>query len=287
MSNWNFADVWETVAAGQPEAPALIQGQRHLSWAEFDQRADGVARALMAAGLSHQATVAQYLYSCPEYLETVFGCWKVSCVPVNTNFRYVDDELVYLWTTAHCSAVVFHGAFTERIAEVRSRVPDVRLWLWVDDGTGPCPPWAVPYETAAGVTTRVGPRIDAGRRGPDDLYLLYTGGTTGLPKGVMWRQDDLFALLNRGARIRYPEEGDLTDVRQALMAPGTARPVCLPAAPLMHGTGAFNAFSALSSGGCVVLLEGRQFSAREFLDVAQREGVTVAAIVGDASPGPS
>ena len=115
----------------------------------------------MDAGLEHQDKVAQYLYNCPEYLETVFACFKAALVPVNTNYRYVDDELVYLWDNADVVAVVFHGAFSESSPACATGCPGCGLWLWVDDGSGPCPEWAAPYETprprAGGRALAVGP----------------------------------------------------------------------------------------------------------------------------------
>jgi 3-oxocholest-4-en-26-oate---CoA ligase len=108
---WSFADVWETVADAVPDAAAQIQGDRRVSWAEFDRRADGIAKTLLDLGVERQDKVANYLYNCPEYLETVFGASKVSLVSVNTNYRYGPDELVYLWDNADAVAVVFHGAF--------------------------------------------------------------------------------------------------------------------------------------------------------------------------------
>ena len=156
--------------------------------------------------------MALYLYNCSEYLEATFACFKIGLVPINTNYRYADDELVYLWENADTVAVVFHGAFVDRIEGIRDRVPAVRAWLWVDDGTAPCPAWAVPYEGAA-AAAGAGADRSTGRvrapwgRSPDDIYMLYTGGTTGMPKGVMWRQDDLFARLNSAGFRRYPEDG--------------------------------------------------------------------------------
>ena len=276
MPGWNFADVWEVVAETMPDAPALIQGGRLQSWADIDQRANGLARALLDLGAGAQDKVAQYLYNCPEYLESVFGAFKAGLVPVNTNYRYGDDELVYLWDNADAVAVVFHGTFAERVDRVRHRLPRVRGWLWVDDGSGPCPDWAIDYEsvTKAG-GGRVVPRW--GRSG-DDLYLLYTGGTTGMPKGVMWRQDDLFAALNAAAPLRYSEDGGLDEVRAALESKG---PVFLPACPLMHGTGAFCAFTGFSVGGAVVLLSSRAFDPEELLDAVATERVNIMSIVGD------
>ena len=150
MAGWNFADVWEAHADRFPEAPAQVHGERRFTWAEFDQRADGVAATLVGHGARHHDKVAQYLYNCGEFLETIFACFKVSLVPVNTNYRYADDELVYLWDNADAVAVVFHGTFTERIERIRERVPKVRTWLWVDDGSGPRPDWAFDYADAAG-----------------------------------------------------------------------------------------------------------------------------------------
>ena len=276
---WNFADVWEVVAEQIPDAPALIHGDRTVSWADFDARADGVAAALLEAGVAEGTTVAQYLTNRPEYLESVFAAFKLGVPPVNTNYRYVDDELVYLWDNADTSVVVFEGRFTERIEGLRSRVPGVRLWLWVDDGHGDRPAWAQPYE--AGATAGAGRVRSPWGRSADSLYLLYTGGTTGMPKGVMWRNEDLLLVLNDGApRSRQlPDDADLDQVRNIVTRPGFRT---LPACPLMHGTGAFNAFTALTIGGSVVTLTGDRFDPVELLDTIETHRVNNVAIVGDA-----
>jgi acyl-CoA synthetase (AMP-forming)/AMP-acid ligase II len=286
VSKWNFADVWETVAEELPDAPALVHGSHSRTWREFDQRADNIGRWLLGAGVAEQDKVALYLYNCSEYLESCFACYKIGLVPINTNYRYADDELVYLWENADTTVVVFHGAFVDRIEGLRLRVPDVHSWLWVDDGTATCPSWAVPFEEAAettGVHGRSGHvRVRATwGRGPDDIHMLYTGGTTGMPKGVMWRQDDLFARLNGGGFRKYPPEGDIDDVRADLAANGAGMTL-LPACPLMHGTGGFTAMECLSEAGRVVTLTGRQFDPAELLDTVVTEQVNCAVIVGDA-----
>ena len=274
---WNFADVFEAIAERFPEAPAQIQADRRFSWAEFDRRADGIAATLVAHGLSRRDKVAQYLYNCPEYLESMFGMFKIGAVPINTNYRYGIDEITYLWDNADIFGVVFGGTFTDRCEEMRTRRPEIRLWLWVDDGSGPCPAWAVPYEdAAASVSTRTLP--PAGRSG-DDLYMLYTGGTTGMPKGVMWRQDDLIVLNDAPSRDPFPDEASRAALFERVTKPGYRT---LPAAPLMHGTGALVSFAALVRGGCVVLLEGRSFSPVELLDTVERDRVGSISIVGDA-----
>jgi len=284
MSTWNYADVWEMVADTLPDAPALTQGSRTVDWATLDRRADNVARWLLGAGVSRQDKLALYLYNCSGYLEATFAAYKIGLVPINTNYRYADDELAYLWENADAVAVVFHGVFAERIEGIRDRVPGVRSWLWVDDGTASCPAWAVPYEEAAETSGDAsGPhRVRAPwGRGPDDLHMLYTGGTTGMPKGVMWRQDDLFARLNGGGFRRYDEEAGLEGIRAELAANGPGMTL-LPACPLMHGTGGFTAMECLSEGGRVVTLPSRQFDPVELLDTVERERVNGLIIVGDA-----
>jgi acyl-CoA synthetase (AMP-forming)/AMP-acid ligase II len=276
-NGWNIADALETIADAIPDALAQQQGDRAISWAEFDRRADGIAQALLGAGLVEQDKVAQYLYNCPEYIESVFGAFKAGMATVNTNYRYAADELVYLWDNADVVAVVFHGSFVPDIEAIRDRVPRIRLWLWVDDDSCPCPDWAMPYEVAAATAT---PRVRGpwGRSG-DHLFLLYTGGTTGMPKGVMWRQDDMFGALDSPNRHAIGPEPDLA----ALAARTTkAGPRNMPGAPLMHGTGLFNALSNLLMGGSITTMVGRKFDPAELLDTIQHHAVASMSIVGDA-----
>ncbi len=277
MSGWNFAQIWEAAADHLPAVAFAKQGGRVVTWREADRRADGLAATLLSGGARKQDKVVQYLYNCPEYLESVFACFKAGLVPVNTNYRYTADELIYLWTNADAVAVVFHGAFTDTIAPIREQVPGIGTWLWVDDGTSACPAWATPYETAAQASSeRVVP--NHGRDG-DDIFMLYTGGTTGMPKGVMWRQDDLAIVLGGGLGLPLPDDVDPDVLDRAFTEPG---PVTLPSCPLMHGTGAFAAFGTLSKGGTVVLLPSRHFDVAELLDTVDREHVSMIAIVGDA-----
>ena len=277
MAAWNFATMWEIAADNLGDAPALVQGDKTVRWADFDRRADGIAASLLDAGVAQQDKVALYLYNGPEYLEANFACFKAGLVPVNTNYRYADDELAYLWDNADAVAVVFHSSFAERADRVRQRVPRVRTWMWVDDDGRTCPDWAIPYEHAAnGATGRVSAPWG---RGDDDLLMIYTGGTTGMPKGVMWRQDDLVRGVVGATAKRFRGPADYEGLRQLLTRPGR---VGLPACPLMHGTGWFSALAVLATAGCVVLLKGRHFDAEELLDAYARERVNVSSIVGDA-----
>ncbi len=152
--------VWETVAECIPDEVALIHGSRRTSWAQFEKRANAIARHLLDQGCRHQSKVAFYLYNRPEYSELFFACSKASLVHVNTNYRYADAELVYIWDNADTEVVVFGSSFTETTDRIRNDVPKVHTWLWVDDGDGSsCPDWATPYEEIAdnSVAARVVP----------------------------------------------------------------------------------------------------------------------------------
>ena len=275
---WNFADVWETIALGVPDRLAQVHGSSRITWAAFDAIANGFAASMLHTSAAHQDKVALYLHNGPAYLQAAFGCMKAGLVPVNTNYRYQEDELVYLWDNCDATAVVFHGAFADRVEAVRARCRKVRTWIHVDDGAAQCPSWALPYAQVAAPQTD---RVEApwGRSG-DDLVLIYTGGTTGLPRGVMWRQHDLFVASNVSGD---PARADLDHVRGRLEATAAEdAPVGLPAAPLMHGTAYVFAGTVLTRGGTVVTLTRPQFDIDELLATIERERVTDLCIVGDA-----
>ena len=274
-TEWTFADVWETVADEISQKTALIHGEQRLSWRDFDCRADGVAQALLDAGLQRQDKVALYLHNGPAYMESAFAAFKAGLVPVNTNYRYTGDELIQLWTNADAAAVIFHAAFAPQAEAVRSRCPAVLAWVCVEDGTGPCPVWAVSYEQAA--TSATGRTKSPEGRSGDDQILIYTGGTTGLPRGVMWRQHDMFLASNTTGD---PEEANFEHIRRRLA--DSTPPVGLPAAPLMHGTGFVFAATILNRGGTIVTLPGQSFDVAHLLDTIAQEGVTDLCIVGDA-----
>ena len=276
MTSWNYGDVLERVAIAHPDHAAVRQGDATLTYGELLARADGLGQSLLERGANAQDKVGVYCYNSAEYLVATVGALWSRLVPVNTNYRYGDDELAYLWENADCTAVVFHGSFTERVARVRPRRAAVTTWVHVDDGTHPCPPWAEPFDALAAPRER---RRTHGRTG-DDLLLLYTGGTTGMPKGVMWPQDDLFRRLNTGGLRRYELDGTLEDLTKALERDGTG-PVMVVACPLMHGTGLFSSLECLAEAGTVVLLTGRHFDADELTETVQRVEAAVVIIVGD------
>ena len=282
MSAWTFADVWEAIAAKTPNRPALIQGQREITWGQFDARADALAAHLIAAGVSREAKVAAYLFNGPEYLETYFAAFKAGVAPINTNYRYGGAELTYLFDNADAQAVVFHASFAATIEAIRANLPKVMVWVAVAEPGHPVPAWADDYDAIVAKTPAQRPTKAPWGRSGDDLLLLYTGGTTGMPKGVMWRQDDLFNVIGAGGQAARGVE-PIATVQEAAdrLDPSGPRPSrSLICCPLMHGTGQFSAFIALNQGGSIAVLPSRQFSAIELWTEAVRLQVEGIVIVG-------
>jgi 3-oxocholest-4-en-26-oate---CoA ligase len=269
---WNLATAFESVADSLPDRVALIQGDRRVPWRSFDDRAARIAQAFTAAGLAPGSKVASYMYNSNEYTEALYGTFKMRGVPANVNYRYLEDELVYLLDNSDAEALLFHGSLGEQVAKVRDRAPKVKLWVQVDDGT-PHQEFAARYEDLI-ATHEPMERIE---RSGDDLYFLYTGGTTGMPKAVMWRTDDLYVALWQMPRPGAQPPDPVLAARSGKRA-GT----CLPACPLMHGTGLFIALSTLSGGGTVVLLDTPRLDPAAVWGAIEREHVQVCTIVGDA-----
>jgi fatty-acyl-CoA synthase len=285
MTDWNFADIYEAVADRVPDRIAQIQGERTQTWSQLDRRTSALAADLVAAGLTQQSKVACYLHNGPEYLEVMAGAFQAGMVPVNTNYRYGPEEIVYLFDNADAEAVVFHSSFAPLVEGIRDRLAKVRRWYVVHDDDTAAPAWAVPYEDV------VGPGADRmmppwGRSG-DDLLLLYTGGTTGMPKGVMWRQDDLFNVLGGGGSpiLGTPPAADMEELA-ARIDPDAPGAVALIACPLMHGTGMFSGLNALAGAGTVVTLPSRHFDPAELWAQVEQHRVNGIVIVGQAFAGP-
>jgi acyl-CoA synthetase (AMP-forming)/AMP-acid ligase II len=281
VSGWNFGVVWETIAAARPEEPALIHGDAVRSWGEFDSRSEALARYLVSRGLRPGASVAQYLFNSPAYLESVFACFKAALTPVNTNVRYRSDELRRLWSNAEAEVVVFDRSLSDQVEDAREGSPQVKAWIAVDGARTPergSTPWAVDLDDAI----REGRRLTRlpGDRSGDDLVLLYTGGTTGLPKGVMWRQDDLYNAIS-STLFHDPVMPALDAVRRRVLG-ATAPTRLTPASPLGHSLAFTMALGALCEGGTVVLGTEPSFRAGPLIETMSRKRVTKLVIVGDA-----
>jgi acyl-CoA synthetase (AMP-forming)/AMP-acid ligase II len=279
--NWNFGTVFEAVADVIPDSPALVQDERRRTWRELDERAARLAAAFRDIGLGPDSKVAFYLYNSNEYLETLFATFKLRAVPANVNYRYTEHELAYLLENSDAEVVVFHGSLGERVDAVRDQAQNLRAAVQVDDGTPPLD-GALRYEDLI----ESHEPMERVERSGDDVLFLYTGGTTGMPKAVVWRHEDLFGALGPAAYaffgLELPEDSEGAGALVRKVHESGLIPLHLPASPLMHGTGQFSTLQVLFLGGAIVTLESRHFDPHELWRVVQRERVTQIAIVGDA-----
>jgi fatty-acyl-CoA synthase len=281
MAKWNYADIWDLIARGQPDRPASIQGERVVRWREFEAQASALGEALVQAGLTRQAKVACYFYNCPEYLITLYASFKAGLVPFNVNYRYQEEELAYLFDNADCEAVVFDAEFARRIEAIKARLPKVKAWIAAPRHGYAVPDWAIDYDQVVARSAPAGYEAPWGRSG-EDLMIIYTGGTTGMPKGVMWRQADLWGAANYGGNVALNIPPlDSPDQAGERAAAGTG-PVSLIAPPLMHGTGLMGSIYALSAGGVAAFLTSRRFDAMELWDEVERLRVSRISGVGMA-----
>ncbi|MEU9998804.1 acyl-CoA synthetase [Streptomyces sp. NPDC050848] len=281
---YNLADLFESVVDVVPEREALVYvdhpgtgAERRLTYAELDAAANRLAHHLIDSGIRPGEHLGLHLYNGIEYLQTVLACLKARIVPVNVNYRYVEEELVYLYRDADLAALVFDAEFTERVAAALPQTEKLRHLVRVGTPPEDAPPLdCVAYTDAEAAGS---PERGFGPRSADDLFIIYTGGTTGMPKGVMWRQEDLFfaGLFGgdpAGEPVKRPEE---LAVR---VAAGGAGITFFPAPPLMHGTSTLTSFIAFNYGQRVVI--HRKYVPAEVLRTIEKEKVSSVSLVGDA-----
>jgi fatty-acyl-CoA synthase len=280
----HFATVWESITDAIGDAPAITHGDTTRTWSEYTDRAARVAGALTAAGLGPDAKTALYMYNGNEYLEAQYGCMKTRGVPINVNYRYLDDELWYLLDNSDAEALFFHSSLGDRVARVVDRLPGLKLLVEVDDGDGVGQVRdAVAYEELVAGNEPM-ERIE---RAEDDIYMLYTGGTTGMPKGVMYATGGMASGLIASG---FPLLGVAppTDAAEVAAIVKTAvddgrQLISVPCAPLMHGTGLWiGAFIPHLAGGHVITLTNRSLDPHEVLDTVERHRATAVTIVGDS-----
>lgn len=282
---FTFADTFEVVADTVPDQLALVTEERRLTYAEVDERATRLAHALAERGVKAGDHIGLYLYNGTEYVEGMLAAWKIRAVPVNVNYRYVEEELVYLFDDADLVAVIHHQEFTQRLADVVHQVPGVHTFLCVADGSGVDASVldTADYERAIAEASA---ERDFPERSGDDLYILYTGGTTGMPKGVMWRQEDIFFAAMDLCALGLADE-PATPEGLAERVQTTAGTMSMAtAAPLMHGAAQWATFICFHQGNTMVLTSSRHFDPAAIWRMVEAEKVTTMTVVGDAMARP-
>ena len=287
----DLAAIHEALAAQLGDRPCLIWRGQTWSWEQVTERTRRMANVLVDHGIGRRTSldgcagwesphdhVALYLHNSNAYLEAQLGAAKAGAAAFNVNYRYVTDELAYLFLDSDARVIVYHGCFAGTLAEVLPRLPSRPLLLRVDDGSGDeLLPGALDYEEALAAASPAPPPVTSS---PDDLYVLYTGGTTGNPKGVLWRQAD-FLVAALGVRRKDGTDYESLD---ELTGPALGRNLAtLPAPPLMHGAAMWNALSTWISGGTIVIQDQvDRMDPVDVLDTCERHQVTSLLIVGDA-----
>ena len=288
--HFNLATVNEAIADAIPDREAIVFRDRRFTYRQFTDRTRRLANFLAAQGFGLHAERADlkdwesgqdhlgiYLYNGNEYLEAMVGAYKARVAPFNVNYRYVDEELVYLLNDAKTRALVFHSSLADHVAAVRDQVPSLELLLQVNDEPRDLLDGATEFESALAGASPDKPDLEWS---PDDLYIIYTGGTTGMPKGVLWKHSDIL-IASLGARRT---NGQVIDSMDGYIdrATGSHRKT-LPAPPFMHGAGHWAAFQAFNTGSTVVIQdEVKRFDAPSVVDIIEREGVNNVLLVGDA-----
>jgi fatty-acyl-CoA synthase len=291
VMDFNLAQIHEAIAAAIPDRECIVFRDRRLCWSEVADRSRRLANLLAANGLgvrrersklepwqSGQDHLALYLYNGNEYLEGMLGGFKARVAPFNVNYRYVEDELIYLLRDSRAHGIVYHASFAPLLAKVRPAVPELALLLQVADESGNALlPGALDYEEALAASPASLPRLE---HSPDDLYMLYTGGTTGMPKGVLWRQADIFVTAIGGRR---PDGSEFESLDAIVERARRGKLRVLPAPPFMHGASHWSAFNTFHAGGTVVIQrDPRRLDPEDILDTIDRESVSQVLIVGDA-----
>ena len=280
--NLDFASVWEMISDIIPENDALISGNEVVSWKDYDLISSKIATALTRAGLSANSKAGLYLNNSNEYLIGQNAIFKIGGVPINVNYRYVAEELIYLLDNSDSEAVFYHACYSSRIKEISSSLPNVKAWIEVPDGTESNFTNALKYEELLENCEPM-QRI---QRDPDTIYMLYTGGTTGMPKGVMYKQGEFLVFLFRTLKaMGYDVPEDVNNLEEQIhnFKKDNAFIKSLVGCPLMHGTGMWlGAFLPLLLGGTAITSKNLGFDADQLWTQVEDTKTTNIVIVGDA-----
>jgi 3-oxocholest-4-en-26-oate---CoA ligase len=283
VTDWHFATAYEIIADSIGDKPALICGDITRSWDEYDDRAARIATVLTEHGLKPESKAGIYLHNSNEYLEVHHGVMKLRGCPINVNYRYREDELVYLLNNADAEAVIYQACYADRIESIRERLDKVKCFIQVDDDSGnTLLNGALDYEQAIAASVPMA-RIN---RSAEDLYMLYTGGTTGLPKGVMFANGELCIAMSSLGEMTGAPVPETVDQLSGCIAQSTAQnilPIGLVCCPLMHGTGMWlGAMLPNLAGGATLTINHLGLDPDQLWQEAIRHKASIATIVGDA-----
>ena len=275
---FNIADLFESVADAVPGRVAVVSGERRLTFAELDERATRMANALLGQGVRPGDHIGLYLYNGTEYLELMLAAFKIRAVPVNINYRYVEEELAFLLANANVVAVAYEAELAPRVMAVKDGIPTLRTCIAVGGREKPKAAGIFSYDAFL-ASASADRRFD--KRSGGDIYIIYTGGTTGMPRGVMWRHEDVFFAGLQGGNPGGPPI-ERAEELSANALERTEPLTFLPAAPFIHGAAQWAALIGLFGGGKIALVPGRSFNAKAVCRLIEAERVNTMTLVGDA-----
>ena len=280
--NLDFASVWEMISDIVPDNDALICGEEVVTWKEYDEKSSKIATALSVAGLKANSKAGLYLNNSNEYLIAQNAIFKIGGIPINVNYRYVAEELIYLLDNSDSEAVFYHACYSNRIKEIASSLPNIKAWIEVSDGTESYFPDALKYEELLESSSP----MDRIYRDPETIYMLYTGGTTGMPKGVMYKQGEFLVFLFRTLKaMGYDVPEDINNLEEQIhnFKKDDMFIRSLIGCPLMHGTGMWlGAFLPLLLGGTAITSRNLGFDADQIWTQVEDTQTSNIVIVGDA-----
>ena len=276
---FNAADIFEGVVDRVPDREAIVHGSTRLTYKELDARSNKAANALKKLGIKKGSHIGIYAFNCVEWLEIMLGAYKLCAIPININYRYVEEELKYLIDNADMEAIFYHKQFSNKLENIKSHLPLLKDFICIEDDSGEDDVIDKSFNFEDLIANEDESRLDVDRSG-DDKYILYTGGTTGMPKGVVWRMEDVLMTLGGGIDAvtgeKYPTPEAFAD--KCLQD----QTIALALAPFMHGGAQWQSFNSFFSGWKLIINDQVSFDADYVWEVVAKEKVMNLTIMGDA-----
>ena len=276
---FNAADIFEGVVDRVPDREAIVHGSTRLTYKELDARSNKAANALKKLGIKKGSHIGIYAFNCVEWLEIMLGAYKLCAIPININYRYVEEELKYLIDNADMEAIFYHKQFSNKLENIKSHLPLLKDFICIEDNSGEDDLIDKSFNFEDLIANENESRLDVDRSG-DDKYILYTGGTTGMPKGVVWRMEDVLMTLGGGIDAvtgeKYPTPEAFAD--KCLQD----QTIALALAPFMHGGAQWQSFNSFFSGWKLIINDQVSFDADYVWEVVAKEKVMNLTIMGDA-----